>query len=151
MQSSPGFQDVSFSGVPNDPVGCVACKRYKVGREFSNKVINVVDIVFGGLFSKDSDPGYKAVPLGSYAGLDNDPLLSCCPSYSRENLISEPCKHERAHFVCPLAEVIVCTSFQSEGLTDPLRIDHGVPTVRSHCSQTLNQRASLLLSLLSPG
>ena len=45
--------------------------------EFSNKVINVVDLVLGGLFSKDNDPGYKAVSLRSYAGLDNDLSLSC--------------------------------------------------------------------------
>ena len=98
VQSSPGFQAVSFSRVSNDLVGCVACKRHKVGTEFSKKVINVFDLVFGGLFSKDSDPGYKAVPLRSDAGLDNDLSLLCCPSWNSENLISESCKLERAHF-----------------------------------------------------
>ena len=72
---------MSFSRVPNKSVGCVGWEGDKVGIELSNKVINVVDlIVFVGLFSKDSDPGYKAVSLRSYAGLDNDPSLSCCPS-----------------------------------------------------------------------
>ena len=80
MQSSPGFQAISFSRVPNNSVGCVGCEGDKEGIELSNKVINVVDLcVFVALFSKDSDPGYKAVSLRSYAGLDNDLSLSCCP------------------------------------------------------------------------
>ena len=62
-------------------VGCVGCEGHKVRVELSNEVINVVDLfVFVALFSKDSDPGYKAVSLRSYAGLDNDLSLSCCPS-----------------------------------------------------------------------
>ena len=75
-----GRRRVVLARVSNNSVGCVGCKGHKVGTEFSNKIINVLDLVFGGLFSKDSDPGYHAVPLRSCAGLDNDPLLSCCPS-----------------------------------------------------------------------
>ena len=63
-------------------------------------------------------------------------------------MISEPSKHERAHFVAPLVKVLVCSSFQHEGLSDLLRIDHGAATVRSHRCHSLNQRASLLLSFL---
>ena len=77
------------------------------------------------------DPGYKAVPLRSYAGLDKDPLLFCCPCKNSENVISESCKHERAHFVGPLAEVIVCTPFQRERLSDPLRVSD----VGCHCDR----------------
>ena len=61
-----GFQAISFHRVSNDPVGCERDK--------------VLDLVFGDLFSKDSDPRYKAVSLRSYASLDNDLSLSCCPS-----------------------------------------------------------------------
>ena len=56
MQSSPVCQAISFSRVPSDPAGCVGCKSHKVGKELSNKIINVVDFVFGGLFSKACSP-----------------------------------------------------------------------------------------------
>ena len=60
---------------------CVCCERDKVCVELSNEIIDPVDlIVLVGLFSTDSAPGYKAVTLRSYAGLDNDLSLSCCPS-----------------------------------------------------------------------
>ena len=36
-------------------------KDTRFGVEFPNKVINVFDIVFGGLISEDSVPGYHAV------------------------------------------------------------------------------------------
>ena len=49
--------------------------------EHSNEIVDLVDLVLlVGAFSKDSDPGYKAVSPRSYAGLDNDLSLSCCPS-----------------------------------------------------------------------
>ena len=50
-----------FSGVPNDPVCCVGCKTHQVSTELSNEIVDVLDLVFCGLFSKNSDPGYKAV------------------------------------------------------------------------------------------
>ena len=59
---------------------------------FSNKVINVVDLfVFVALFSKDSDPGYTAVSLRTYAGLDNDVPLSCCPLTNDEIMADAFC------------------------------------------------------------
>ena len=111
--------------LPDNPVLRVGCEGNEVGEELSNKVIDAVVDLFG-LFSKDVDPGYKAISLRRLASLDNDPSLTPCPSQGIENRIPEPCKHGRAHFVRPLAEVLFCNSFQSEGLTDPFCIDHGV-------------------------
>ena len=59
-------------------------------------------------------------------------------------MISEPSKLERTHFVGPFVKVLVCSSFQQEGL-------YGAATVRSHCSHALNQRASLLPQLSELG
>ena len=64
------------------------------------------------------------------------------------SVISDPSKHERAHFVGPLVKVLVCSSFQHEGLSDPLRIDHGAATVRSHCSHN-SESACFPLAQLS--
>ena len=75
---------------------------------------------------------------------DMTTILCCRAAQVRAVRISSPnLASMNVRTLCPFAKVIVWTPFQSEGLTDPLRTDHAVPTVRSHCSQSLNQCASL--------
>ena len=81
---------------------------------------------------------------------DNDFSLPCCPSWNSENLISEPCKHERAHFLCPLAEVLVCSPLQHERLSDPLPINDCATTVCSHRSESVSELGLIQFAAASP-
>ena len=48
--------------------------------ELSNEIVDLVDpFLLVGTFSKDGDPGYKAIPLRSFAVLDNDFSLFVLP------------------------------------------------------------------------
>ena len=85
--------------------------------------------------------------LCAFTCLDNDPSLSRCPRQGLMSRLPESCQHERPHLVRPLAEVLLCTSFQNERF-GPFCVDHGTTTFFAHRHQRLNQRAPFMFCCL---
>ena len=146
MQSPPSFRTISFSRVSTNSVCCVCCEGHKISVELSTKVINVLDLVFAGLLSEDSDPSYHAVPLRIYAGFDNNPLRAAhvrAVRISSQNLASMNVRTSWVHSPkypfrmkgCPIPFVSIMASPRSIR-TDPIFLD---------------KPASFLLNLMSSG
>ena len=158
VQSSPVFQTICFSRVPSDPAGCVGCKRHTVGKEFSNKITNVVDFVFGGLFSKVCSPKTVIQATKRYLCEATQVLTKifwCRAGQGRAVRISSPNLANHASMnvrtLCVYSlESWSAVPFNKRGCPIPF-VSTMAAIVRSHRSQSLNQCASLLLSCLSSG
>ena len=92
--------------------GCVGCTGHKVGMQFSNEVIDVLDLIFASLVSE--------IPLRSCGAAQVGTVRMSSPNLASMNV----------HFVGPF------TSCQSERLSNPVRLSQHLKFVLSRlCSE----------------